>query len=536
MKQRNSTITKIVALAVLGTGAGHVSAQQARTTLSAQNFPQVGVVDERFQSYNIEMLEVTGGKFWKPYSDIHIPTPAPGAGDKPSTPPGMNPAMFAYRPPLDLSNTRLRNLASALAPAYVRTSGTWANNTYFDDADNAISQPPAGFSGVLTRQRWKALVEFSNTVNAPIITSFATSPGVRDSNGVWQPDQARRFLNYTQSIGGHIAAAEFMNEPNIASIGGAPKGYDAKAYGQDFKAFQTFARDVAPHMLVLGPGSVGENDAEWGMGNTGIPMIGTEALLQAAGSGVDRFSYHHYSGVSQRCAPAGQTTENAALSEEWLARTDVTFAFYRHLRDRFEPGKPIWLTETGDAACGGNPWASTFRDTFRYLDQLGRLAMQGVEVVAHNTLVASDYGLLDENTFAPKPNYWGALLWHRFMGTVVLDAGVERREGLHAYAQCLRGTAGGVALLIINNDEQHSSRIYLQQRSNRYTLASTATLSGKEVALNGVPLKLTTDDELPALTGAPTEAGALEFKPATITFLTVPEANNPACAQGAHNP
>src|SRR4030081_2768726 len=51
---------------------------------------------------------------------------------------------------------------------------------------------------------------------------------------------------------------------------------------------------------------------------------------------------------------------------------------------RIEPGKRLWLTETADAACGGNPWASTFLDTFRYLDQLGRLARAGVQVVAHN--------------------------------------------------------------------------------------------------------------------------------------------------------
>ena len=28
---------------------------------------RIGTIDERFQSYNVEMLEVTGGKFWKPY-------------------------------------------------------------------------------------------------------------------------------------------------------------------------------------------------------------------------------------------------------------------------------------------------------------------------------------------------------------------------------------------------------------------------------------------------------------------------------------
>jgi len=54
--------------------------------------------------------------------------------------------------------------------------------------------------------------------------------------------------------------------------------------------------------------------------------------------------------------------------------TDGTLAFYKSLRDEFAPGAPIWLTETADAACGGNPWGSWFLDTFRYLDQAGRLA------------------------------------------------------------------------------------------------------------------------------------------------------------------
>src|ERR1700704_855764 len=129
----------------------------------------------------------------------------------------------------------------------------------------------------------------------------------------------------------------------------------------------------------------------------------------------------------------GQTTPEAALSEEWLASKDQTRAFYQTLRDEFEPGKPLWLTETADAACGGNPWAATFLDTFRYLDQQGRLARQGVQVVMHNTLAASDYGLLDETNLAPRPNYWGALLWRKLMGTTVLDSGIPIQPGLHTY-------------------------------------------------------------------------------------------------------
>jgi heparanase len=222
------------------------------------------------------------------------------------------------------------------------------------------------------------------------------------------------------------------------------------------------------------------------------------------------------------------TSPEEALSENWLSRTDASFQFYKSLRDEFEPGRPIWLTETADAACGGNPWASSFLDTFRYLDQLGRLARQGVQVVAHNTLVASDYGLLDEGDLTPKPKYWGALLWRKLMGTTVLDSGVPLRAGLHAYAHCLRGTPGGVALLVLNTDKAASQTLTLPTTAERYTLGATDALS-RHVQLNGAELSLDRNGDLPRLSGLPAAAGDISLAPATITYLAVPKAGNSAC-------
>ena len=163
-----------------------------------------------------------------------------------------------------------------------------------------------------------------------------------------------------------------------------------------------------------------------------------------------------------------QTTREDALSEGWLRRTDETLAFYRALRDEFAPGTSIWLTETADAACGGNPWANTFLDTFRYLDQLGRLAKQGVKVVAHNTFAASDYALVDgKSGFTPKPNYWGALLWRRLMGTTVLDPGPSPAENLYLFAHDLRGSEGGVAVAVVNADRAASRTIVSRSRNVR---------------------------------------------------------------------
>jgi heparanase len=122
-------------------------------------------------------------------------------------------------------------------------------------------------------------------------------------------------------------------------------------------------------------------------------VLPSKDILAATGSVFDALSYHYYGAASARCAkvmPTAMTTQAAALSREWLTGTDRIESFYAGLRNQYLPGKPVWVTETADAACGGNKWASTFTDTFRYLNQLGTLAQRGVQVVMHNTLDASD--------------------------------------------------------------------------------------------------------------------------------------------------
>ena len=327
-----------------------------------------------------------------------------------------------------------------------------------------------------------------------------------------------------------IAAAEFINEPTYAEMGGAPKGYDAAAYGRDIAVFRLFAKTAAPDVEILGPGGVGEGIPLMPIGLAGS-VIRSEDILKAAGPVFDGFSYHSYGATSKRCAamgPASQTTAEAALSEELLARAGHIEEYYAGLRDEYEPGKPLWLTETADAACGGNPWASTFRDSFRYLDQLGRLAAKGVQVHVHNTLASSDYGLLDENTFAPRPNYWAALLWHKLMGTTVLDPGARPATSLHLYAHCLRGIQGGIALLAINLDRAKSQTLEIPTTAERYTL-SARNLSDPQVQMNGSDLALGIHDELPTLAGTRKNRGRITLAPTTITFLAIPKAHNAAC-------
>ena len=390
MKHRYIIFAATLLMNALGIAGCSTNLSRGTTpTLNPRNMARIGAVDERFQSYNVEMVEVTGGRFWKPYgAGSETPdTKAEGHGGKnsDSTPAGMDPNLFQYRAPIDLSNSRLRKLAAALGPSYVRVSGTWANTTYFSNSESpAPAHAPNGFNGVLTRAQWKGVVDFSLAVDGEIVTSFATSPGTRNSSGRWQPTQASALLSYTKSVGGSIAATEFMNEPTYAAMGGAPQGYDAAAYGRDIADFGKFIRELSPGTVFLGPGSVGEGPFAMAPGGG---MLNSEDLLQVTGPAFDVFSYHLYAAVSKRCARLGresQTSEEDALSPEWLGRSEKIGTFYDGLRNKFEPSKDLWITETADTACGGNPWASTFMDSFRYVVQHGSLAQQGVKVIMHS--------------------------------------------------------------------------------------------------------------------------------------------------------
>jgi hypothetical protein len=491
----------ILVLCVKAADAQKMKPESKKFNIS--EFILIGEVDERFQSFNVEMAEVVGGDFWVPY---HLLDPEKVRKE------GFA-ALKHGISPIDLYQKKLRTLASALGPSYMRVSGTWANTTYFQDNDEPkLSKAPEGFENVLTRKEWKGVIDFAKSVDAKLVTSFAISDGMRDQDGNWTPAQIQALMNYTKSIGGEIAAAEMFNEPSHASHGGAPKNYAASDYARDFAAFRSFVDKAAPEMKILGPGSTGEG----GIIPIDKSMATDEILTALPKPGFEIFSYHFYGGVSQRCR-GGLTPENA-LSEEWLSRTELGLKYYEEARDKFMPGAPIWLTETAEAACGGNPWAATYLDSFRYLEQLGRLAKKGVQVVMHNTLAVSEYALLDQKTLEPRPNYWSALLWNKLMGTKVYDTGLSV-EGLDVFVHNLKGSSNGYGILIVNPKDA-ASTITIPVRAEKYLLTADS-LQSKTMRLNGKELKLAAGETLPTIKGEKIAAGGVKLPPHSMMFLAL---------------
>ncbi|MEQ1495101.1 MAG: hypothetical protein ABL912_04970 [Novosphingobium sp.] len=481
-------------------------------SLQLGKLSRIATVDARYQGYNIEMVEVTGGRFWAPYG-------------------GPANERYRQRPPIDLTDPRLIALAKGLGPSLLRVSGTWANNTYLEAEGEHLSAPPAGFVQVLTRDQWRRVVAFSKAVDAPIVTSFAVSNGTRGSDGVWTTGQAQRLIDLTRDAGGSLYAVEFFNEANMPSAAPEmPNSYTAANYGAEFRIFRDWARKNAPDMKIVGPGGVGEagllhnlpEGAQFGS------HVSTEDMMKANPDSVDAVSYHFYGSVSQRCLGLGigTATKGHALGAEWLDLTVRDFKYYAALRDKYEPGKPIWNTETAQAACGGSPWASTFLDTFRYLNQNAALAQKGLQVVMHNTLAASDYALIDRDTLTPRPNYWAAVLWRRNMGTTVLASPRSPSPALRLYAHCLAGKPGGVAVMALNTGEA-SQRLGLGGKGLGWTMTGQP-IDTRAVQINGRSPGLDDNGGLTGLVGVAV-AGNVTVPGQSVAFYALPGVNNPAC-------
>src|SRR5579875_3648278 len=383
------TLSCALTLSACNTGGTAGQGNSSIIKINVKDMKHIGSVDERYQSYNVEMVEVVGGEFWKPYKLMDsLPSSNAATNYDVSQ---KNEQMYRKLSPVNLADKRLLVLAAALAPAYVRVSGTWANAIYFQDNDQPpMAKAPAGFVNVLTRNEWKGVTDFIKATNSKLVTSFAVSNGVRDAQGVWTPKEAQKIVNYTKSIGGAIAAAELFNEPTMPTAGGEiNKDYNAHNFAKDVAAFNAWAKKEVPDMLTLGPGSVGEGIPGVSFAMGGMKILPTDSMMSAEPKPVfDVFSYHYYGAASLRMMRSGPFSIKAenALDSSWLRRTDTVADYYIGLRNKYLPGKPIWITETAEAAAGGDPFSATYLDCFRYLYQLGSLAKKGIKVIMHNTL------------------------------------------------------------------------------------------------------------------------------------------------------
>lgn len=505
--------------------------------LSADELKELREVNPMMMSYNVEFAEVTGGTFWKAY------TPGQIAGTEPFNVDMSGGLTAAYKdlmqvyPPINLYDEKLRKLAKEFGPLWVRVSGTWATKTYYDLDDSMGGKVPEGYLNTLTKKQWTGVLDFVKAVGAKLMISVSACPGVYgvDSAPVpaWTPVEAEKIFKFSADYGVPINGSEFVNEPNMMTETGFPKGYTPADHARDQKIFYNWLKENYPDCIYIGPCSVG-GDASMGRPQKGagggvealvLNSCGTKELMGEDPCKLDVFSYHYYNGVSERLGgvmPQMHWLAEEANTEDYLDVALNSARAYAPLRDIYCPGGEMWVTESGDAGGGGDTWASTYLDVIRTLNEAGGFASITNGVIFHNTLAASDYAYLDRVTHDPRPNYFAVLLWVRLMGTTVYDAAEPQRMGAHVYAHSRKDGKEGKVYLVINNSETETTTVELPKCAEQYTLAGKdGNKRSTIMTLNGKDLVLGENDELPAMDPVIAEAGTVELAPLTCTFFVL---------------
>ncbi|MFN3200583.1 MAG: hypothetical protein ACE366_19445 [Bradymonadia bacterium] len=467
-------------------------------------------VDRRYLSLAIDASQVVGGYWWSEADGV-----TQGLGSERAD-------------PFDFTRPRLRAMAQALAPAYLRIGGTEADKLYYDFGDNPPDEPEAPFEFTLTAAQWASLNDFTAAVGYDLMFTLNAGPGTRDEHDAWTPDMARVLLEHAKSRGDQVAVWELGNEINGYPALHMGLRVDGPMYAADVAVARALIDEVDPQSLLAGPSS-----AFWPKRGELLPIM--PEFMAAGGAALDLVTWHYYPQQSYRCPLASRRAgEDVLLVPEHLAEIDIWAEEVEGLTTEHAPEARVWLGETGNAQCGGEPGVSnTFVSGFWWLDQLGRMARRGQQVMVRQTLSGSEYGLLKDADLSPRPDFWTSVLFKRLMGPEVLQVQVPETPTLQVYAHCTPNAPGSVTFAWVNVDETRTFRLVgpegleADATLQMYVL-SAPSLASPTVQLNGTELKWPDDNSVPALSPV---TGSADLPPRTYGFAVWPEANAAACQE-----
>lgn len=426
----------------------------------------IATTSERFLSFTIDISCVIGGRWW---------------GDTKGLREGLSQDRVG---PLNLKDPVLAKRASFLAPAILRVGGTEADRLRYG-FDRGLAQGDADDPFVLKRKLWVDICEFTEKIGMGLLFTIGAGPETRNAWGEWDPRDATRLMEYCARKNLRVDAWEFGNEVNAFSfIYGLSRRVSGRRYAKDFARFAALVRELQPRSLAVGPAS-----AIWPVIGEPNPIIPALCKSPAAAE-LGALSFHYYPQQSSRGRVAvRRARERTMLSSRNLDGLGRRIRRVRKIRDAGAgEGKPIWITETGHALYGGEPGLSdTWISMPWWLDQLALMASEGVDAVFRQSLTGGDYGLLNHQTFAPRPDYHVSFLWKRLIGTAVYERPPVEGKDKKLRAWTMGGKKENAWLIIINLHRRRPARITTDHAIRRtLVLEPDYGEPSDQILLNGI--------------------------------------------------
>uniref|UniRef100_A0A672NV19 Heparanase n=1 Tax=Sinocyclocheilus grahami TaxID=75366 RepID=A0A672NV19_SINGR len=446
-----------------------------------------------------------------------------------------------------LNSPKLRTLAKALVPAFLRFGGTKQDfmtfnprGRYFQARDNSNS----AVLGNLCHKRLEL---------PPLLENRLKQEWVLQSKTLLQEELEGKYKRSKFSGKFNLTSLKLLlNKEFIASLIflsgrtctiGEPNSYEKKAgirvdgyqLGQDFvHLHQILQQSAVYHSTGLyGPDVSQPRDHRKDL-LTGFLETGAKAITAC--------TWHHYY-VNGR-----DTSLEDFLDPEVLDTLATKNNEVLEIVESVSPRKKVWLGETSSAYGGGAVGLSdTFVAGFMWLDKLGLAAKLGLDVVIRQVLIGSGtYHLVDDN-LDPLPDYWLSLLYKRLVGPEVLQAEVNMnsrpKKPIRVYLHCTNRKSthyrpGAVTLFALNLNKNEVTIILPDHMANstieafvlQSAEAGERSLYSRSVKLNGQVLRMVDDRTLPPLKGCELPPGEhIKLPGFSFAFYVLIEAQALVC-------
>lgn len=439
---------------------------------------------------------------------------------------------------INLSDPKLRALASAITPAILRIGGSPVDSIFFDTEGTCkpltggngpypnyyCSQTHPYFYDCLTPLRWNEFLEFGTATGLKIILGLNGCFGRSSMNA--SMDFSNIAAVFKETVKSPYLSAlygfEFTNE-----ISGVTIGFEA--WTRDFliveqMGIQMFTAAKLPVPKFIGPADVSRATAA------------IAALLPP--NSIHAFTYHAYPQCTAPPDGYGLLVLPSCLANvEYAAQVNYN-AIVQNAQGK-PPFPPAWMGEGAMHAGGGIPnITDTFRSSFYYAYEISSVPLYGTELTARQCLSGGDYELLQKGSFDPNPDYFILWLFRNLVGGGASVFNVTQSvsalsSGVRVFAMTAAqniaashvlvvtnvqdGTVGGPIPISLNAPFGSRSRV-------EFVVTADPTVAHGTVSINGKPILLDPVTHLPPAWqdfGVRKNGGLLLCPPGSVMFVLI---------------
>ena len=439
---------------------------------------------------------------------------------------------------VDVTSQLLLSLARGLAPSYVRVGGSAADFFIFnttaepayegddmavDYQDNAYEDlgKPLVKNYTVTKDDWKRLQYFVSEAGWDLIFDFNEFQRRGD---LWDPDNARELLAFSQGQNYSIPCFQLGNEPNSYShnfnfsIPGSRLASDMHQLRELLSNFPAYRNSC-----ILGPDvtKVTETSSRKYL----------EEFLQMGGQNVVAAVtlHHYYFNVKDHGASVNDFL-NATILNSLKRELSIGLSIAQSLA----PKLPVWFSETSSVSGGGLPGVSNgYAAGFMWLDKLGLSALSGIQTVLRQSFYKGEYALIADD-FTPYPDYFLTVLYKRLVQGPVFNV-TTWTDSVRMYASCANPASyqkGALTVYVLNVRGISTTLDFPQFASQLYELylltpGDGSGMKSAFVALNGQKL-IMVDKQLPPLPPL-LFSGQITLPAYSFGFIVIPHANVEFC-------